>query len=79
MADKETKGERVVITIAELRETYGKEAGDNKYRKLSTLLGGGSGSGIVTPLAEHERDLSLVGIKSETRAQVEAVLASKGE
>lgn len=73
------KGNRVVVEITALREQYGKEEGERKYRELSTLLGGGSGSGIVTPLAEHERDLSLAGITPTVREKVEALLASKGE
>lgn len=76
MPEPKAKDERVVITIAELRESHGKK-GDDLYRKLSTLVWGGPGSGIVTPLAEHERDISLVGIKPEVRTQVEALLASK--
>lgn len=73
------KGERVVVEIAALRKEFGNEEGDRKYRALSTLMGGGTGSGIVTPLAGHEPDLSLVGITPAMVAQAEAILASKGE
>lgn len=73
----DNKAARVVVQISELRERYGKEEGERKYRELSTILGGGSGSGIVTPLAEHERDLSLHGITPTVREKVEALL--KGE
>lgn len=73
------KGDRVVIEISALREQYGKDEGERMYRELLTVLGGGAGSGIVTPLAEHERDLSLAGVSPTMREKAEAILASKGE
>lgn len=67
---KETKGPRVVVTLAELIGKYGDE-GKAKYSEIAQVVNGGNPLSLAPDLNQYAPDIA---IHSEVRSKVEAIL-----
>lgn len=73
--DPET-GERVTVTLEALKGEFGPKRGEEMYRQIAAVAGGGAAQMSVR-LDEGSRDIGLAGADKGVLEKVSAILAAK--
>jgi len=73
--DPET-GERLTVTLDALKDEFGPRKGEEMYRKIAAVAGGGNSS-MPVRLDEGARDIGLAGADKSVLDRVHAILAGK--